>query len=69
MCKKIKSQFHVSCWFQGFQNLIIIIIIINIIIFIIFENLLQSKFSNYFQPEIIYWSSTFLDFLTAFYIV
>ena len=54
--KKIKSQFHVFGWFQGFQNLITF-----------FENLLQSKFSNYFQAEIIPWSPMFLDFLTAFH--
>ena len=33
------------------------------------ENLLQSKFSNYFQAEIIPWSPMFLDFLTAFHMV
>ena len=57
--KKIKSQFHVSGWFQGFQNLI----------FLFFDNLLQSKFSNYFQAEIIPWSPMFLDFLTEFHMV
>ena len=55
--KKIKSQFHVSGWFQGFQNLICL------------ENLLKSKYSNYFQAEIIPWSPMFLDFLTAFHMV
>ena len=56
--KKIKSQFHVSGWFQGFQNLIIFS-----------ENLLESNFSNYFQAEIIPWSPMFLDFLSEFHMV
>ena len=59
--RKIKSQFHVSGWFQGFQNLIFLLLF--------FENLLQSKFCHYFQAEIILWSPTFSDFLTAFHMV
>ena len=39
----------------------------NIFFFFFVENLLWSKFSNYFQAEIILWSPMFLDFLTAFY--
>ena len=33
------------------------------------KNLLQSKFSNYFQAEIIPWSPMFFDFLTEFHMV
>ena len=33
------------------------------------KNLLQSKFSNYFQAEIIPWSPMFLNFLTEFHMV
>ena len=50
--KKIKRDFLVSGWFQGFQNLIIII----------FLNLQQIKFSYYFQTEIIPWRTHVFGF-------
>ena len=53
-----KSEFYIFGWFPGLQNL-----------YFFKENLLCSKFGNYFPAEIIPKSPLFLDFLKVFHMV